>query len=117
MVALPLVWSLYFVLRLTHEPPLLAFLASLTLVPLMLVALKLGGWTSFRSALGWAKNHKLVSALELIMVVAVLFGGIVGAMHGVLFSIAEAIAAYFFLHAFGAVGEWLLPRLAARLKR
>jgi hypothetical protein len=99
------------VLRLPYQPALTAATYAFLLIPLTAIAASLGGWDSGKGIIAWAKAHRVVTALELLALVMLFVLFAFGGLHPVPMVFAELVFVYFFFHAFGAVGEWLLAKL------
>jgi hypothetical protein len=99
-----------FLCRLTYQSAVAAAGATAFNAPFMAVCYALGEWTSPTSAWKWLRSHPLILYL---MVTATIFmiGLFIYNRFEISRIIAEAIAAYFVLHAFCAVGEFLMERM------
>lgn len=111
MKALALLVFLQLSLRLFWQPAIDAVFSTIFMLVFVTICYCFGGWSSAGSAWAWLKARPLAAWL-----VGTGVAGIVGlAIHNGGFRppaiAAEAIGAYFFFHAFCAVGDRLVNRV------
>ena len=112
MKVLALLVVVQFVLRLFVQPPLDALASTAFLMIFVLICHRWGGWTSMESAARWFASRPLSAWLVGSGVIGVIGLAVYNGQFTAASIIFEAIGAYFFFHAFCAVGDRLFSRLS-----
>jgi hypothetical protein len=112
MKVLALLVLVHLLLRLFSQPPLDALASTIFLIVFVLTCHRWGGWTSIGAVAHWFAARPLSAWLVGSGVTGVIGLAVYNGQFTAASIISEAIGAYFFFHAFCAVGDRLVIRLS-----